>query len=297
MAAVATHDYLGEAERQLLREHVRTGRNAPAIVDRLNALGVELRTPVQSWRYVSGDFVALAMRNVHGSTPPLMAMSRTDGVYRHLAVHPENLRGEGGRSLGNPSKCWHEDDRVDARFENAVVRQGGRPRPLHDMWAVAHLAGRIDSLHGSDVPPLTDKMSTGTAVRMTENVYFELTTAFNEHGRIVILCSGQAVVYYRLAVMSKDGDWIVREAERACRRVREVLARRGARYRPGAPLDPRWLAGGWSSHFEFADPQGRAAEFAAISSAGLHASLRPPWRSSSRKLRRQGIWPSSTWRL
>lgn len=92
---------------------------------------------------------------------------------------------------------------------------------------------------------------------MTENIYFELTAAFNENGRNVVLSSGQAVVYFRLAVMSKDGDWIVRETESACRRVRQVLARHQARYRPGAPLDPRWLSGGWSSHFEFSDPQGR----------------------------------------
>ncbi|HET9768661.1 MAG TPA: hypothetical protein VFS60_17575 [Thermoanaerobaculia bacterium] len=30
-----------------------------------------------------------------------------------------------------------------------------------------------------------------------------------------------------------------------------VLSRHGARYRFGAPLDLRWLAGGWSSHLEF----------------------------------------------
>lgn len=92
---------------------------------------------------------------------------------------------------------------------------------------------------------------------MIANVYFELTEAFNAEGRIAILSSGQAVVYYRLAIMSKDGDWIVRETEDACRRIREVLAERGARYRPGAPLDPRWLSGGWSSHFELADWAGR----------------------------------------
>jgi hypothetical protein len=32
--------------------------------------------------------------------------------------------------------------------------------------------------------------------------------------------------------------------------VLDVLARRGARYRFGAPLDVRWLAGGWSAHLE-----------------------------------------------
>jgi hypothetical protein len=39
--------------------------------------------------------------------------------------------------------------------------------------------------------------------------------------------------------------------------VLDVLAERGAWYRPGAPLDPRWLAGGWSSHFEYRDERGR----------------------------------------
>ncbi len=90
-----------------------------------------------------------------------------------------------------------------------------------------------------------------------ENVYFELTAAFNAADRIAVLASGQAVVWYRLAMMSKDGDWILRKTAAACGRVREVLAARGARYRSGAPLDPRWLGGGWSSHFELFDPRGR----------------------------------------
>ncbi len=90
-----------------------------------------------------------------------------------------------------------------------------------------------------------------------ENVYFELTAAFNAAGRIAVLASGQAVVWYRLAMMSKDGDWILRETSAACDRVLRVLAERGARYRSGAPLDPRWLAGGWSSHFEFRDARRR----------------------------------------
>jgi hypothetical protein len=50
--------------------------------------------------------------------------------------------------------------------------------------------------------------------------------------------------------MSKDGDWVLREDEEATGHVLDVLARRGARYRFGAPLDVRWLAGGWSSHLE-----------------------------------------------
>jgi hypothetical protein len=89
------------------------------------------------------------------------------------------------------------------------------------------------------------------------NVYLALTEEFNAQGTIALLASGQAVVFYRITLMSKDGDWVLRETEEACRRVRTVLAGRHARYRPGAPLDPRWLAGGWSSHFEFLDEERR----------------------------------------
>ena len=85
------------------------------------------------------------------------------------------------------------------------------------------------------------------------NIYFDLTRAFNRQGSIAVLASGQAVVYYRVAIMSKDGDWIVRETAEATARVLAVLTEHGAWYRPGAPLDARWLAGGWSSHFEFSD--------------------------------------------
>ena len=39
-----------------------------------------------------------------------------------------------------------------------------------------------------------------------DNPYVRLTREFN-HGRLrAILASGQAVVLYRLAIMSKDGD-------------------------------------------------------------------------------------------
>ncbi|MEP7009423.1 MAG: hypothetical protein ABJC13_03795 [Acidobacteriota bacterium] len=89
------------------------------------------------------------------------------------------------------------------------------------------------------------------------NIYFDLTEELNAEGTIAVLASGQAVVFYRLALMSKDGDWILREAPEACRRALTVLEKHGARYRPGAPLDVRWLAGGWSSHFEMSDPQAR----------------------------------------
>jgi len=86
---------------------------------------------------------------------------------------------------------------------------------------------------------------------MSNNVYQDLTRAFNAGRLRAILSSGQAVVMHRLAVMSKDGDWIVREDTETAAHVLKVLDSRGARYRFGAPLDCRWMAGGWSSHFEF----------------------------------------------
>ena len=82
-------------------------------------------------------------------------------------------------------------------------------------------------------------------------IYVDLTNQFNEGRLRAILSSGQAVVLHRLAMMSKDGDWIVREDEDALVHILRVLNRNGARYRFGAPFDVRWLAGGWSSHFEF----------------------------------------------
>lgn len=84
-----------------------------------------------------------------------------------------------------------------------------------------------------------------------DNPYLDLTEDFNRGRLRVLLSSGQAVVVHRLAIMSKDGDWILREDAEAAGHVLEVLSRLGARYRFGAPLDLRWLAGGWSSHFEF----------------------------------------------
>jgi hypothetical protein len=82
------------------------------------------------------------------------------------------------------------------------------------------------------------------------NPYLELTAEFNQGRLRALLSSGQAVVVHRLAVMSKDGDWILRDDEEAPQHVLGVLARRGARYRFGAPLDVRWLTGGWSAHLE-----------------------------------------------
>jgi hypothetical protein len=83
------------------------------------------------------------------------------------------------------------------------------------------------------------------------SIYLDLTREFNAGKLRAILCSGQAVVLLRLAIVSKDGDWILREDQEALDHVLAVLDRHGASYRFGAPLDLRWLQGGWSSHFEF----------------------------------------------
>lgn len=83
------------------------------------------------------------------------------------------------------------------------------------------------------------------------SIYTELTRQFNEGETRAILAGGQAVVMHGLAMMSKDGDWVIRETGDACHHILNVLAQYGATYRFGAPLDIRWLAGGWSAHLEF----------------------------------------------
>ncbi|MDZ4789499.1 MAG: hypothetical protein SH807_11225 [Blastochloris sp.] len=83
------------------------------------------------------------------------------------------------------------------------------------------------------------------------NIYLQLTELFNKEKLRAIICSRQAVVLHRLAIMSKDGDWILREEEEALNHILKILAAHGAHYRFGAPLDLRWLKGGWSSHLEF----------------------------------------------
>lgn len=95
--------------------------------------------------------------------------------------------------------------------------------------------------------------------------YFGFTDACNADRPTVILASGQACVWYHLTLASKDGDWIAREDESALAVVRAELARRGARYRLGAPLDIRWLSAGWSSHFEAVDHEGLRHRFDFVS--------------------------------
>lgn len=95
---------------------------------------------------------------------------------------------------------------------------------------------------------------------MSSSIYINLTREFNQQRLRCIVSSGQAVVLHQLAMMSKDGDWIVREDAEALAHVLQVLEEHGARYRLGAPLDARWMAGGWSAHFEFSHRVGVATD-------------------------------------
>ena len=99
----------------------------------------------------------------------------------------------------------------------------------------------------------------------TGNPYVDFTDACNAQMPVVILSSGQACVWYRLTLASKDGDWLVREEEEALLVVRAQLARLGARYRLGAPLDVRWLRAGWSSHAEALSSDGLRLRFDFVS--------------------------------
>ncbi len=83
------------------------------------------------------------------------------------------------------------------------------------------------------------------------NIYLDLTSRFNTGNLKAIISSGQAVVLHRLAIMSKDGDWIIKEDSETMEYILAVLSEYGAKYRFGSPLDIRWMSGGWSSHFEF----------------------------------------------
>jgi hypothetical protein len=82
-----------------------------------------------------------------------------------------------------------------------------------------------------------------------ENVYVDLTRELNAGRLRAVICGGPAVVLHRIAIMSKDGDWILREDREELAHVLDVLARHGARYRFGAPLDVRWMSGGWNLEY------------------------------------------------
>lgn len=99
----------------------------------------------------------------------------------------------------------------------------------------------------------------------SSNPYFAFTDACNTLRPTVILASGQACVWYRLTLASKDGDWIIRHEPSAIDIVLRRLADIGAQYRLGAPLALPWLAAGWSSHFEATGTDGTRLRFDFVS--------------------------------
>ena len=56
------------------------------------------------------------------------------------------------------------------------------------------------------------------------NIYVRITEQFNEGKLRAVICSGQAVVLHHLAIMSKDGDWIVREDEESMHYILGILS-------------------------------------------------------------------------
>ncbi len=79
---------------------------------------------------------------------------------------------------------------------------------------------------------------------MQPNIYIQLTNEFNAGRLRAVICSGQTAVLHRIAIMNKDGDWILHKDEEACHHLLTVLERHDAHYRFGAPLDARWLSQG-----------------------------------------------------
>jgi hypothetical protein len=106
------------------------------------------------------------------------------------------------------------------------------------------------------------------------NIYFELTKAFNATAPTVALASGQAVVYYRVAIMSKDGDWIIHETPEACAVVLGELEARGRD--TGWPL--RSTCGGFPVVGQAISSSSMrvGGGYGATSSAVLPACLGPP---------------------
>lgn len=90
------------------------------------------------------------------------------------------------------------------------------------------------------------------------NIYLELTNQFNEGKLRAVLSLDQAMLLHGIGLGSWGGDWIVREDAQSLDHILKVLEDYGAQYRMGAPLDARWMQGGWSAHFEFTRANYRA---------------------------------------
>jgi hypothetical protein len=119
---------------------------------------------------------------------------------------------------------------------------------------------------------------------MPDTIYTLLTREFNTGRRRAILSSGQAVVLHRLAIMSKDGDWIIKDDRESTNHILRVLKSRKAVYRFGAPLDQDWLKNGWSSHLEFSYKGLRVrTDFVSRPPRLSESDLSKLWRISARK--------------
>ena len=92
--------------------------------------------------------------------------------------------------------------------------------------------------------------------------YAGLEAAFNQHQIDAILTSGQACIRYHLYRYSKDSDWVVKEAGAGALLTLLTSTAGPSGTLPqytkkfGAPLDERWLCGGWSSHLFYPEPDG-----------------------------------------
>ncbi len=173
---------------------------------------------------------------------------------------PVDLRASFGASavdLGTMSDVFERQPQQRRPVAEVVINERRRhPGAFRHLPAAASMArGRLASrcayLHGSPGDETWGSLAGPGYTLVMDNPYFVLTAELNAGRLRALLSSGQAVVAHRLAIMSKDGDWILREEQEALDHVLAVLAAHGAWYRFGAPLDLRWLAGGWSSHFEF----------------------------------------------
>ena len=193
-----------------------------------------------------------AKASLHGRACKIVCEnSRTSTRTMHSSVPDRRVPNK--RYNQPPHSCCPTNERLDA---NGLLQQA-----LASLAASRRLTPDGDTARAASPHP-----SSSYCVRVSFwlvkgresrhhlsilNIYLRLTEEFNEGELRAVICSGQAVVLHRLAIMSKDGDWILREHDSALEHVLGVLERHGARYRYGAPLDTRWMAGAWSSHFEF----------------------------------------------
>jgi len=82
------------------------------------------------------------------------------------------------------------------------------------------------------------------------NIYLSLTRDFNR-GQLRAILGAVSGGSSPSGAHEQRRDWILREDQQTMGHILSVLGEYKARYRFGAPLDVRWLSGGWSAHLEF----------------------------------------------